>query len=76
MASSLPIRIYSTCNEGGEWPSFSDDDVINFVVREAMLVKVAEHRKKQEKEQKRAEFRSSHKELRGSGTAAWQKEMT
>jgi hypothetical protein len=41
-----------------------------------MLVKVAEHRKKQEKEQKRAEFRSSHKELRGSGTAAWQKEMT
>jgi hypothetical protein len=37
---------------------------------------VAEYRKKQEKEQERKEFRSSHKDLRGAGTAAWQQEMT
>jgi hypothetical protein len=57
-------------------PAFSTDDVLDYVVREAIVAKVAEYRKKQEKEQERKEFRSSHKDLRGAGTAAWQQEMT
>lgn len=57
-------------------PKFSDDDVIDYVVREAIVFKVAEYRKKQAKEDERKEFRQSHKDLRGSGTAAWQQGMT
>jgi hypothetical protein len=57
-------------------PPFSDDDVLDYVVREAIVFKMAEHRAKQEKEQERKEFRKSHSDLRGSGTAAWQQGMT
>jgi hypothetical protein len=57
-------------------PPFSDDDVVDYVVREAIVAKVAKERRKQEKEQERKEFRQSHKDMRGTGTAAWQQEMT
>lgn len=57
-------------------PPFSDDDVLDYVVREAIVFKMAEHRKKQAKDEERREFRQSHKDMRGSGTAAWQQGMT
>lgn len=57
-------------------PPFSTDEVLDYVVREAIVFKVAEERKKQEKENERKEFRQSHTSLRGSGTAAWQEQMT
>lgn len=57
-------------------PTFSDDDVVDYVVREAIVAKVAEHRKKQAKEEERKEFRQSHRDMRGTGTAAWQQGMT
>lgn len=76
MRGNLPLRIYSATKGGGEWPRFSDDDVLDFVVREAMLAKVTEFEQKQAKKQERDEFRKSHRELQGSGAAAWQREMT
>lgn len=58
-------------------PPFSDDDVLDYVVREAIVFKVAHEREKAEKAKERADFRSSHKDLRSqSGAATWQKEMT
>lgn len=41
-----------------------------------MLAKVTEFEQKQAKKQERDEFRKSHRELQGSGAAAWQREMT
>ena len=57
-------------------PTFSDDDVLDYVVREAIVIKMAEHRRKKAKEDERKEFRKSHTDLRGSGTTAWQQGMT
>lgn len=57
-------------------PPFSDDDVIDYVVREAIVLKMAKEREKAEKQKERAEFRSSHRGLRDNSTATWQKDMT
>lgn len=41
-----------------------------------MLAKVAEMEQKQAKQEEREQFRKSHKDLRESNAATWQKGMT
>jgi hypothetical protein len=59
-------RLWLTSREAGHpIPRFSDDDVLNFLVTEAIRVKVGEEMKRQRKQlenqQERESFRKSHK---------------
>lgn len=69
VASSLPTRLASVCKEAGRpLPTFSDDDVVDFCVAEAVTIKYVEEREKAQKEhaakQEREEFKGSHKNWR------------
>lgn len=44
-------------------PPFSDDDVLDFIVADAVRAKVNEMRKEEQKDQEGAAFRGSHQEL-------------
>lgn len=68
MASSTSTRLWLTRREAGQpIPDFCDDDVLNFLVTEAIRVKVGEEmrqqREKMQDHEERKNFRSSHKGL-------------
>ncbi len=64
MASSLPTRLYWVCKEAGRpLPAFSEDDVLDFQVTEAVILKSMEEQAKQKKEAERASWRKGHKGL-------------
>lgn len=44
-------------------PEFSQDDVLNFMVNEALVVRAGHERKKAEKTAEREAFRKSHKQF-------------
>jgi hypothetical protein len=46
-------------------PPFSEDDALDYMVMEAMAVKVSEKRKKQQEESERKQRLKSHRNLRG-----------
>jgi hypothetical protein len=55
------------CKElGRPFPSVSDDDVIDYVVAEAVTMKVTQQREQQQSENERADWRGSHKTFTGS----------
>jgi hypothetical protein len=68
VASSTSTRLWLTCREAGHpIPSFSDDDVVDFLVTEAIRVKVGEEMRKQREDlankEEHKNFRKSHKGL-------------
>ena len=54
---------------GRPLPKFSDDEVTDYLVAEAVAVKAAEDEKEAEKRRERAEFRKSHRQLRDTPVA-------
>lgn len=48
-------------------PKFSDDEVVDYMVREAIVTRVGHERQEKEKENKRLDWRKDHK--------TWAKEM-
>lgn len=68
MVSSTSTRLWLTCREAGHpIPEFTDDDVLNFLVTEAIRVKVGEEMRQQREKlqdaEERKQFRKSHKGL-------------
>lgn len=60
------MRLWVVSNETGRpFPQLTEDDVLQFMVMEAVTVKVNEMRKEEQEQQKSKERRSSHRELRG-----------
>jgi hypothetical protein len=52
------MRIWTTCKEAGRpFPVLDEDDVIDFQIAEAVVVKVAKEREEQQKKQERKEWR-------------------
>lgn len=50
-------------------PAFSDDDVLNFQVTEAVILKVMQEREQQQKQAERAAWKSEHRKLpKGGGS--------
>lgn len=67
VGSSLPTRLASVCKEAGRpLPQFSDDDVLDFMVTEAVILKYVhereEHQENAQAEAERKKFRGSHKD--------------
>jgi hypothetical protein len=44
-------------------PKFSDDDVLDWYVTEAVLVRASQEKEKEDKRREREEFRKGHKKL-------------
>ena len=68
MTSSLPSRVSWVASEAGRpLPDFCEDDVMNFLVTEAVVEKAALERAEQQesarKQAKREAWRKQHKEL-------------
>jgi hypothetical protein len=64
--SSLCERLWAASKESGRpVPRFSDDDVVDFMVVEAMSVKISAARKKEQEETARKQRLQSHRQLRG-----------
>lgn len=52
------MRLWTVCKEAGRgWPELDTDDVIDFMVMEAVAVKVAKEREKAEQNKKADEFK-------------------
>jgi hypothetical protein len=65
VASTAALRLVRVCKEAGKpFPRFSDDDVLDYMVTEAIVVK---HWDEQRKEHKRQEMREWKKRKVGSG---------
>ena len=65
MTSSVCERLWAATKETGRpWPILSDDAVIDFLVIEAVRVKVGEMRADAEKQAKAQQHRGSHKDFR------------
>lgn len=65
MTSSVCERLWAATKETGRpWPTLTDDAVLDFLVIEAVRVKVGEMRADAEKKAKAAQHRSSHKDFR------------
>lgn len=53
---------------GRPFPEFSPDEVVDYMVAEAVVLKAQEARKEEEKKREREEFRKSHRNMtRGKG---------
>lgn len=64
MDSTLAVRLWTTCKEAGRpWPTLDDDPVIDFMVMEAVGIKVAHEAEKRRKEAEVKEWRSDTSEL-------------
>lgn len=63
MTSKSALRIWRVASASGNWPTFSDDDYINYVVTEAVVFKGMENDREQSdkaaKEQEHKRFRES-----------------
>lgn len=52
--------MWRVCREAGRaWPRLSDDDVIDYMVMEAVYLKVKQEEREAEKEQQRAQWKKS-----------------
>ena len=61
MSSKSALRIYRVSRELGEWPTFSDDEVLDWMVKEAVILagqqdEMTRH-EKAEKEHKARQWR-------------------
>ena len=64
MASTASSRLWRVYKEAGRpIPAFSDDDVIDYMVTEAICIKVANEDKQAEKEAKLKNWKSDHSSL-------------
>lgn len=58
MGSDLALRVYGVSKEANKpMPTFSDDDVIDFMVTEAVVAHAAEMRREAEQKAKRDEWK-------------------
>lgn len=58
------MRLWAVSQETGrELPEWSDDDVLDFIVNEALMLKAQHAQKKVQKDQEHQDFRGSHKGL-------------
>lgn len=58
MASTTSSRLWRTCKEAGRpFPKISDDDVIDFMVMEAVTIKVRKEDEEAQKEQERKKWK-------------------
>lgn len=58
MASKTASRLWHVCKEAGRpWPQLDDDDVIDFMVMEAVAITAAKEAKKQEENQERQSWK-------------------
>lgn len=63
MESTLASRIFWTCKESGiSLPQFSDDDVTNFLVTEALVTRAGYERAQANKDRERQDWMRSHKD--------------
>lgn len=64
MASSISTRLWSVFRDAGRpFPRLTDDDVLDFVIVEAIRAKVGEEMRKADNEKQGEDFRGSHKGL-------------
>lgn len=67
MVSSLSTRLWLTNREAGRpFPQVSDDDVLDYLVMEAIRVKIGEEAKEAQKDQERDSWR---REVKGMSPA-------
>lgn len=60
VASKTATRIWRVCKEAGRsWPVLDDDDVIDFMIMEAIAVKARKEEEDAEKAAKRRQWRDS-----------------
>lgn len=52
---------------GRPFPSFSDDEVLDFLITEAIRDNVRKEADKQQEKQKRADWRGDHRSMRAGG---------
>lgn len=66
MKSDLASRLYLVHREAGKpLPSFSDDDVIDFQITEALVVRAAHERGEAQKKQEREAWKAQHRQMPG-----------
>lgn len=59
MASDLALRLYTVATELGEaLPRFSRDDVLDFQIREALVLRGLKHKAEQAKKREREQWKS------------------
>lgn len=64
------MRLWATAQETKRpIPTLSDDEVVDWLIGEAISVKVGETRKEKQEEDKRTQWRKSHRELAQSVSA-------
>lgn len=65
MASTASTRLWRICKAAGRpFPQISDDDVTDFMVTEAVTLKVHEEDEKARKEQERKEWKGNSDHLK------------
>lgn len=65
------MRLWQTYREAGRpIPTFSDDDVLDYMVVEALMVKMADEKRKEQDKQKRDQWRKGHREFNPMGEAS------
>lgn len=76
MASPLATRIYWVSKETGvPMPRFSQDDVMDYMIREAVVLKAQHDRKAAEDENKSPKQKMAEKNQNHSDHKQWAKEM-
>lgn len=65
VGSQASRRLWQTFREAGRpLPAFSDDDVVDYMVMEAVMVGVAQDEADREDAKKRENFRKSHRDFK------------
>ena len=69
VGSSLSTRLFRTLKEAGRTlPEFSDDDVLDYMVVEAVVMKAREEEAEEKKKAERRAWRQQHKQMGRKGS--------
>lgn len=64
VASKSASRLWHVCKEAGRsWPQLDDDDVIDFMIMEAVALSVAKETKEVKKQEERTSWRNDKEGL-------------
>lgn len=64
MGSSLSTRLYRVTKAAGRpLPSFSDDDVLDYMVTEAIVLRGVQEDKEAQKQEERRRWKAEHKKM-------------